>query len=172
MKRFIISSIMLLIVAITCTAQNAYVKVGFGSDYQLGNNFNNQNVSLNAQVGYFYSCFDAIEVDYSHGFKTDKYGITYNRIGLNYLHEFNSSYYVAPIIKFGIGGNIYDSNYSDTCNTFDIRVGFGVHCYISSDVSINFMFDFSNDFWNEYTDIDWDWGNTLFRPQIGLSYNF
>lgn len=149
-------------------AQNAYVSTSYGFETSL-NNGKHLHTPLSVQIGYFFDASQALEIDYSHGFQKD--GMFYNRIGANYMYEFQIvNRQTSPYIKLGTAYKAYEYNNSRNIMKFcDLKFGLGFHHYINCDFSINLGIDFTNSF-NKKIDFSWKKTNMIFN--IGLSYNF
>lgn len=171
MKKLFSALVLCVLFSSVSFAQNWYASTSFGFDFSL-NNGEAANQTINAQVGYFFDNNQGFELDYSHGFQKDF--VNYNRIGVNYICEFNVPNEVAfvPYIKLGAAYKNYGIKaYGDDFHEdfADFKGGLGVHCYLSSNVSINFGVDFTNSI-ND--DVEFEWRNTMMQLNIGLSYNF
>lgn len=167
MKKLFSIFVLCALFASVSFAQNAYVSTSFGFDLNLDNG-ENTNQALNVQVGYFVDYSQALELDYSHGFQKDF--MFYNRIGANYVYEFNThECMTAPYIKLGAAYKAYDAKHSDAIGMCDLKFALGIHHYISSNVSINLGIDFTNSF-ND--DVNFAWRNTQAQFNLGLSYYF
>lgn len=145
-------------------AQNNYAKFDFGCDLSINDNMGCVNKTLNVGVGHFFTDNVAFELDCGYGIKN--YGYDYFRIGINYLYECSTSYYVAPYFKSGVGYRGYYTDY-ENCHGVEFKLGFGTNVYISDKIALVIGMDFSI--------IDLQQLNeniTLFTPKIGLSYNF
>lgn len=167
MKKFFSIVLLSVLFSSVSFAQNWYASTSFGFDFSL-NSGETANQTINAQVGYFFDNNQAMEFDYSHGFQKDF--IDYNRIGVNYVYEFDipSEIAFAPYIKFGAAYK--NIGFKDFHEEFaDFKGGLGVHCYLSCNVSINFGVDFTN---SVNDDISFEWRNTMMQMNIGLSYHF
>lgn len=176
MKKIFSLFALMLVFATSISAQNWYVKSGFGWDFALDaqDEWYHGNKTFNFQVGYFYNSQSAVELDYSHGFQ--KNFVSYNRVGLNYLYEttiVNTSF--IPYVRGGFGYRLYhfDDDLSDYFgnNMFfgDVKLGFGFHYYLDEDVSLNFGLDASYMF----NDDVYEFKETFnFQPHIGIAFNF
>lgn len=170
MKKFFSIVLLSVLFSSVSFAQNAYVSASYGFETNLdsGENLNNP---LSVQVGYFFDASQALEIDYSHGFKKD--GLYYNRIGANYVYEFQiTNCPTSPYFKLGAAYKNYGydfKNFSGNEGFCDMKFGLGVHHYIDCNVSVNLGIDFTNSF-ND--DVDFAWRNTNIKLLVGLSYNF
>ena len=170
MKRiFWLLSFVLCLSVSNTFAQNWYGKVGVGFDVALRNGMNT-NQTINGYVGYFFDAHQALELDLTHGFEKDN--MFYNRIGANYLFEFQTCDSMSPYIKFGGGyKNVGFDVMNETIHEefVDFKLGFGFHYYIDTNWSINMGIDFTNMANDNY---DFSWRNTMLQTHISLSYNF
>ena len=118
MKKIFTFLVVCLISSLTMYAQNNYVSASFGSEIGM-KHFTAYNLQLGIKVGCFIDAHDAIEVEYTHGFKrTYEYesfevSSKFDRIGLNFVHEFPTSEgeYVSPYVKCGFGYKIILMNH-------------------------------------------------------------
>lgn len=169
MKRFFWLLSLVLCLSVSTFAQNWYSKVGFGFDASLRNGMNT-NQTINGYVGYFFDAHQALELDLTHGF--EKENMFYNRIGANYLFEFQTCDNMFPYVRFGGGyKNIgFNKKYEIQHNEFvDIKVGFGFHYYMDLNWSINMGIDFTNMTNDNY---NFSLKNTMLQTYISLSYHF
>lgn len=176
MKNFfytIFVSILLCFVSLNTYSQSNYVSLSYGGELLVAKDWHCNNQTLNLQFGYFYNAQNAVEIDYSHGFKKDF--VTMNRLGLNWLHEFNSSYYIVPYFKCGAAFKMYDieiDNVEDI-KGMDFKLGVGLHCYLLEDrASINLGVDLSNMAYHYDDELRWYWDETRLIPHIGISVYF
>lgn len=168
-KIFWLLSLVLCLSVSNTFAQNWYGNVGFGFDIALQNG-KNTNQTINGYVGYFFDAHQALELDLTHGFEKDN--MFYNRIGVNYLFEFQTCDSMSPYVKFGSGyKNIgFNEKYEIQHNEFvDIKVGFGFHYYMGINWSINMGIDFTNMTNDNY---NFSLKNTMLQTYISLSYHF
>lgn len=167
MKKFFSIVLLSVLFSSVSFAQNAYVSASYGFETNL-NSGNHLNSPLSVQVGYFFDASQALEIDYSHGFQKD--GMFYNRIGANYMYEFQILHCeTSPYFKLGAAYKNYDFRGGYNVGVCDLKFGLGFHHYINSNISINLGIDFTNGFGE---DVDFLWRNTNMIMNIGLSYNF
>ena len=175
MKRFIYY--LLLIIALCFVsetkAQDNYIKFNYGGELNINDDLHCINHSLGLEFGYFFTNNSAFEIGYAHGFEKDC--ISFNRIGINYLYECNTSYYFAPYFKCGVGYKSYyieTDDYDYNIGGADFKVGFGVNAYLDENIALTFGVDLSNTSFAYKYNWHWDWKSMMFTPNIGLSYNF
>jgi hypothetical protein len=172
MKRIIYY--LLLIIALCFVsevkAQNNYVKLNYGNEMLISDDLHSVNNALGFEVGHFFTPNSAFVIDYLHGFKKD--GVSFNKVGINYLYEFSSSYYFAPFLKCGVGYKNYSICYNDDFNGAELNIGFGINAYLTDYVALSIGLDLSNTAFIYSSEWHWNWDSSLLTPKIGLSYNF
>ena len=126
----------------TCFAQNSYFGLRYNSDFSVElEKHTNHVVGIN--FGHFITNIFALEVDYTHGFKKPSLNdLSYNRIGLNIVHEFKleKDPKAAPYFKLGVGYKEYEihNNYSTSC--WDVKAQLGFIYYTDYNFGIDLGF--------------------------------
>lgn len=170
MKKFFSIVLLSVLFSSVSFAQNAYVGASYGFDMNVDKG-KNTNLALNLQVGYFMDNCQALEIEYTHGFQKDF--IYYNRIGANYVYEFEiADVMAAPYFKLGAAYKNYGydfKNISFNEGFCDVKAAIGFKYYAAYNVAIDLGLNFTNSF-ND--DVDWCWRNTIAQLSIGLSYYF
>lgn len=166
MKKFFSLLVMCMFVTI-CSAQNWYVGTSFGFDINLDSGRNTNN-GINLNVGYFMDNNQALEVEYTHGFQKDF--VYYNRIGLNYVFEFETHTMAAPYLKLGMAYKNYGIKDFDVNEGFcDVKAAVGFRYYFNPDIAVDLGVNFTNGY---NSDVSWNWRNTNMQLSLGFAYNF
>ena len=169
MKKIFSLFVLMLLFTTSVSAQNWYGKVGLGFDVSLSDGMNT-NQTINGYVGYFFDAHQAMELDLTHGFQ--KNDVYYNRIGVNYLFEFQTKDSMSPYLRLGVGYKNYGYKFYDEIyheEFADFKIGFGFHYYVDPNWSVNMGIDFTSMTNDNY---EMKWRNVMLQTHIGVAYNF
>ena len=171
-KLFGLLVMMFIVCSVNAQRDNrgAYIGANVGFNVNATNGINSNSV-FNVQMGHFLDYCQAVEFEYTYGFKSK--GSCFNRYGLNYKYEFDLPYYCksAPYFKVGAAYKSveFDCHKFDNINLLDLKFGLGLSYYFRSNISVNVGIEFTNDFNRDYS---FQWKNTLCQFNIGLALNF
>ena len=165
MKKFFGFLVMLMLCVCNVNGQNIYTNFNVGLDFNTNTNL--VNTSLNLQIGYICDEYQSIELDYTHGLKKDL--LYYNRIGANYMFNFtNKENKLVPYLKLGCAyKSIGVDKTKFNIELCDIKIGIGFNYWVNNNTSIKIGIDLTNGF-ND--NINFDWDNKLFAPNIGFTF--